>query len=152
MVVVNEILTIMPHLAYVSTLPCETLMSAKQAISDKLQGSVATYLKCHGLVNNQIKRFIAEFVSEQNFKIGEYLAKLQARAWLSHALCAPSQRTAKRRKKVHETITFLLVTLPNIYRFKKITDRLSNKPFLIWLLTTPSHLKYIATIVNGVFC
>jgi len=25
---------------------------------------------------------------------------------------------------------------PNIYRFKKqITDRLSNKPFLIWLLT-----------------
>jgi len=29
-------------------------MSAKQAISDKLQGSVATCLKCDGLVNNQI--------------------------------------------------------------------------------------------------
>ena len=25
--------------AYVATLPCETLMSAKQAINDKLQGS-----------------------------------------------------------------------------------------------------------------
>jgi len=25
---------------YVATLPCETLMSAKQAINDKLQGSV----------------------------------------------------------------------------------------------------------------
>jgi len=30
-----------PHLAYVATLPCETLMSAKQAINDILQGSVA---------------------------------------------------------------------------------------------------------------
>jgi len=31
-------------------------MSAKQAINDKLQGSVATYLKCGGVVNNQIKK------------------------------------------------------------------------------------------------
>ena len=29
-----------PHLAYVVTLSCEALMSAKQAINDKLQGSV----------------------------------------------------------------------------------------------------------------
>ena len=47
---------------------------------------------------------------------------------------------------VHETITFLLLTLPNIYRFKKFTDRPSNKPFLVWLLTTPPHLKYVATL------
>ena len=26
------------------------------------------------------------------------------------------------------------------------TIRLSNKPFLIWLLTTTSHLKYVATL------
>ena len=31
-------------------------MSAKQAINDKLQGSVATYLWCGGVVNNQIKK------------------------------------------------------------------------------------------------
>ena len=37
------------------TLPRETLMSAKQAINDKLQGSVATYLRCGGVVN-QIKK------------------------------------------------------------------------------------------------
>jgi len=45
-------------LAYVATLPCETLMSAKQAINDKLQGSVpvATYLRCGGVVNNQIEK------------------------------------------------------------------------------------------------
>ena len=30
------------HLAYVAALPCETLMSAKQAINEKLQGNVAT--------------------------------------------------------------------------------------------------------------
>ena len=28
----------------------------KQAINDKLQGSVATYLSCGGVVNNQIKK------------------------------------------------------------------------------------------------
>ena len=31
-------------------------MSAKQAINDKLQCSVATYLRCVGVVNNQIKK------------------------------------------------------------------------------------------------
>jgi len=40
----------------VATLPCETLMSAKQAINDKLQGSVATYLSYGGVVNNKIKK------------------------------------------------------------------------------------------------
>ena len=31
-------------------------MSAKQAVNDKLQDSAATYLRCGGLVNNQIKK------------------------------------------------------------------------------------------------
>jgi len=29
---------------------------------------------------------------------------------------------------------------------KNFTHRFSNKPFLIWLLTTPPHLKYVATV------
>jgi len=29
---------------------------------------------------------------------------------------------------------------------KNFTDRLNNKLFLIWLLATPSHLKYVATL------
>ena len=53
---VKRILKIPPHLAYVATLPCETLMSAKQAIDDKLQGSVGTYLKCGDVFNKQIKK------------------------------------------------------------------------------------------------
>ena len=50
------ILQITLHLAYVAKLLCETLMSAKQAINDKLQGSVATYLRGGWVVNNQIRK------------------------------------------------------------------------------------------------
>jgi len=49
-------------------------------------------------------------------------------------------------RKVHETTTLLLVTLPNIHRLKKFTHTLSNKPFITWLLTTPPHLKYAAAL------
>jgi len=55
-------------------------MLAEQAINDKLQGSVPGYLRCGGVVNNQkLKRFIADSENEKKIKIGEYLAKLQAR-------------------------------------------------------------------------
>jgi len=53
---VKWILKIPPHLAYFATLPCESLMSAKQALNDKFQGSIAAYLKCDRVVNNQIKK------------------------------------------------------------------------------------------------
>ena len=45
----------------------------------------------------------------------------------------------QKTKKVHETIMFLLVTLPNIYRLKKISLHI----FQIWLTIT--HLKYVGT-------
>jgi len=41
---VEYVLKLPMRLACVATLPCETLMSAKQAINAKLQGSVAAYL------------------------------------------------------------------------------------------------------------
>jgi len=68
------------HIAYVATLPCETLMSAKQAINDKLQGNVATHLRCGGVVNNQTKTGSLLSLTEKVFLIGEYLAKLLATA------------------------------------------------------------------------
>jgi len=64
-------------------------MSAKQAINDKLQGSIATYLKCGGFVNNQIKKSLLLNLSMDFFLIGEYLEKLQGRAWLSHVATLP---------------------------------------------------------------
>ena len=53
--------------------------------------------------------------------------------------------TAKDNESARDNYV-LALTLPNIHRLKKFTDRLSNKPFLIWLLTTPPHLKYVATL------
>jgi len=73
---VKWILKIPPHFAYVATLLCETLVSA---INDKLQGNVATYLRCGCIVNNQIRKSLLLSLSVKFFQIGEYLAKLQAR-------------------------------------------------------------------------
>jgi len=36
----------------------------------------------------------------KKIQIGEYLAEIQARAWLSHALCAPGQHTVETRRDV----------------------------------------------------
>ena len=38
-----------------------------QAINDKLQGSVATYLKCGGVVNNQSKKGLLLSLSVKKF-------------------------------------------------------------------------------------
>jgi len=43
-------------------------MSAEHAINDKLQGSVATYLKCGGVVNNHIKKALGSIVESVSEK------------------------------------------------------------------------------------
>jgi len=47
----------------------QTLMSAKQAINDKLQGSVATYTRCSGVVNNKIRKGLLLSMSVNFFKL-----------------------------------------------------------------------------------
>ena len=44
-------------------------MSAKQAINDKLQGSVATYLRCGGVVSNQINKGLLLSLSDNFFEL-----------------------------------------------------------------------------------
>jgi len=79
---------ISPYLVYVATLPCETLMSAKQAINDKLQGSVATYLRCGGVVNKQIKEGLLLSLGEKKLKsVNIWQSYEQERDCLVH-LCA----------------------------------------------------------------
>jgi len=108
-------------------------MSAKQAINYKLQGSVATYVRYGGVVNNQINKGLLLYVSEKMFKIDEYLTKLEARAWLSHALCAPALLKDK------ECARDIHVLARNFTKYSPIkqnfSHRLSNKLFLFWLLT-----------------
>jgi len=60
-----------------------TLMSAKHAINDKLQSSLATYLRRGGVVNNQIKKVYC-WICEWIFLMDEYLAELQAITCLVH--------------------------------------------------------------------
>ena len=55
---VKWILNNPPHPAYVTTLLCETLTSAKQANNDTLQSSVTTCIRCGEVVNKQIKKHL----------------------------------------------------------------------------------------------
>jgi len=53
----------------------------KRAVNGKVQGSAATHLRGGGVVNKLIVKDSLPSLSakKNNFKIGEYLAKLQAR-------------------------------------------------------------------------
>jgi len=99
--VVKWILKIPPHHAYVAILPSETLMSAKEAINDKLQGSVAaTYSRCSGIVKTKLRKvyvllslwviFFKSVIIWQSYK--------QKRGCLVHALCAPGQQIAEKEE------------------------------------------------------
>jgi len=60
-------------------------MSAKQALNDKLQGSVAAYLRSGGLLITKKERFIAESVSERNLKsVNIWQSYKQERDFHSH--------------------------------------------------------------------
>jgi len=101
---------------------------------------------CACEIETEILNFFFKLKVKLSVKIGKYLVKLKARTRLSHALCLvavcwPGAQSA------WDNHALACITLPNIHRFiKKFTHRLSNKLFLIWLLTTPSHLKYVATL------
>jgi len=95
-------------------------MSAKQAINNKLQGSVATYLRCGGVVNNQIKKgLLLSLRVNKNLKLVNIWQNLQARAWLSRALCTPGQHTAKSAgdncafRKRPRTVRYIIAVQPN---------------------------------------
>jgi len=59
-------------------------MSAKQAINDKLEGSVATCLRCGGVVNNQIKKGLLLSVSETFKSVNIWQSYKQERGCLTH--------------------------------------------------------------------
>jgi len=64
-------------------------MSAKRAVNDKLQGSVATYLRCGGVVNNQIKKGLLLSVRVKNFfkSVNIWQSYKQERGCLMHFEC-----------------------------------------------------------------
>ena len=126
-------LNISLQLAYVATLPCETLMSAKQALNEKLQGSIAAYLRCGGVVNNQLKTGLLLSVRVKKcFKsVDIWQSYKQERGSLMHFA-----RLANTLLKVKESARDNHVLAFNFAKYSQIlivfTHRLSNKPFLIW--------------------
>ena len=71
---------------------------------------------CGGVVNNQIKKGLLLSLRVKTIKIGEYMAKLQARTRLSRALFSSFSSVLVRRAiKVHVTTTLSLATLRNIH-------------------------------------
>jgi len=118
--------TVPPHLAYVAALPCETLMPAKQAVKDKLQGSVATYLRCGGVINNQIKiGLLLSLRVKKNF-LRSY--KVTSKNVIVSCTCAFGPNTAKDGESVRDNHV-LACNLAKYSPFKKINHRPSNKPF-----------------------
>jgi len=97
---IKRILEIWPNLAYVTTLPCETFLSAKQANNDKVQGSVATYLTFGGVVNNQIKKCVLLSLRlKKLISVNIWKSYKQERDCLVHflhliAVCWPSAQSA----------------------------------------------------------
>ena len=84
-----------------ATLPREILMSAKQAINDKLQGSVAIYLNRGRVVDNQIKKGLLLSLSEFSFfkSMNIWQSYEQERDCLVHflrrsAVCWPGAQSA----------------------------------------------------------
>ena len=59
-------------------------------INDKSRGSIAKHLSFDGLLHY---KFITQFGGERNFKIGEHLAKLQAKSLIVLHFCTQSCRT-----------------------------------------------------------
>ena len=80
---VNCILKIPPYFAYVATMTRETLMSAKEVIDDKLQGSVGTYSRCGGVAIITKLRRVYCWVCEWNFFLNRQSYK-QERGCLMH--------------------------------------------------------------------
>ena len=65
---------------------------------------------------------------------------------MSHALCTPSPHAAKIRRKCTRQ-SRSCISLSQIFtEINFFSLRLSNTHFLIWLLTTPPNVKYVATL------
>ena len=107
-------------------------MSAKQAINDKWQGSVATCLRCGGVVNNQIKKGLLLSLWVKNlFFLNQWIfGKDTSNNVVVSSLCALSQH---KMEKVYETITFLACNFATTGSFQSHRHlKECNKPSLGW--------------------
>jgi len=79
-------------------------MSAKQAVNDKLQGSVATCFRCGGVVNNQIKKGKQERDCLMHWCAGPTLLKDGKSARNNHVLVCNFAKYSPIKKIFHSQI------------------------------------------------
>ena len=72
---------------------------SKTVINDKLQGSVATYLRRGGIVNNRIKKGLLMSLRVKFFLNGWIFGKVRSKSVVVSCTCALGQHAAKRRRK-----------------------------------------------------
>jgi len=95
-----------------------------------------------GAVNNHIKKGLLLSLWVKFFYNRWIFGKVTSKSVVVTCTLRTWPTYCWKTKKVHETITFLLVTLPNIYQLKNFHARHSNKLFLINNLTTPLICSY----------
>jgi len=135
---------------------CTTLWNinlSKKAINDESQGSVATYLRCGGVLIIKLRMVYFWVCEWKKIKIGEHLAKLRTRTWLCRAL-SPSFSSVLAKPQVHETITFLPAILPGRSR-RGAQNSLTNN--LLWLTKTNMRMiKFVkwtkSSLSQQTFC
>jgi len=122
--------------------PCETLMSENErqsqtnvVINDTLQGTVVTYLRCSGIINNQIKKRLLLSLPVKRVWI---FGLVTGKRWIVSCTFLTFGSVVSTAQSARDNFTFLLLTLPTIF-----TSRFSNKSFLIWLLTTHHTLNML---------
>jgi len=125
----ESFLNIPPHLKYVATLPCEIWMSENWwqseiciVINDKSQDSTTKHWSCDGLLHYKL---IVHCARERIFKIGEHLAKLQAK-WL-----------------ITSYASFALHFCPQRYRTRQI-----SKVTCVWRTETVASCCYVNRQIN----
>jgi len=102
---------------------------------------------CGGFVNNQIKNgLLLSLRVKKIISLNIWQSYQQERDCLVHflRLLAVSWPGAQDARDNYALACSFAKYSPILKLFFTLT--LCNKPFLIWLLTTPPHLKYVATL------
>ena len=97
-------------------------MSAKQAINDKLQGSVATYFRYGEVFNNQIKKGLLLSLRVKNFlqSVNIWQSYKQERDCLVHFARLANTLLKDEESARDSHVPACTFAKPNIYRFKKV--------------------------------
>ena len=103
------------------------------------------------VVNNQIKKGLLLSLWVNFFKLVNICQSYK----LQHGCLMQFARLANTLVKDEESARDNHVLACNFAKYlscKKCSDRLSNRPFLIWLLTTTPHLKIICSYTVTLLC